>query len=261
MIKVNYIGRLGNNMIQYSLARFLAESKNYKLDTNLTTTGETGVNFMFNLFPSTTISINGDENTSNILKIGYDSKHNYIQHYNLDELLKWDGGIHLNGFFQKHNFMFSYRHIIRDYFKYDSSHLSSSNHDIVIHIRLGDYINLGWFIDPNKIYHMYKNLGFDNCLVITDDIENPYLNLFRNDPKCDIKCGSILQDLHYMITSKNLIISQSTFSWWGAFLGSGINQIFVPYDSSKKTAWLITPNIDDVDLIPNIKNYNKILCS
>ena len=54
-----------------------------------------------------------------------------------------------------------------------------------------------------------------------------------------------------------MIISQSTFSWWGSYLGSE-KDIYVPYDTASNYPWPYEPTDKDIDLIPNQKNYHKI---
>jgi len=258
MIKLNFIGRLGNNMIQYSLARLLAERKGYSMKYDLV--GNTGVDSMFNIFPTTAQAIVGDSIHTNELQVGYGSINNNIQHYDIEQLEHHKGKISLTGFFQKHKLLMDNQATIRSYFKYDTTSLLPCNYDVVIHIRLGDYVQLNHFIHPSKYYKLYKELGFRNALVLTDDKHSEHLHDFNNDSSCKVEQNSIIQDLHYMITSNNIIISQSTFSWWGAYLGDKDN-IYIPYDSVQEYPWKLTPSIDDIDLVPNNSLYKKIICS
>jgi hypothetical protein len=255
MIKVNFIGRLGNNMIQYSIAKFIADKKNEKLCYSVI--GNNSAHLMFQIFPKTNIENFYEDIDKNVKIIGYDNLKNQIQNFNIQELLEYKGDICLNGFFQKKEFFFNNYEIIKDYFKYNFEGLKNSNeYDVVIHLRLGDYVSLNHYIDPNKIYDLYKTLNFKKSLILTDDANSSLLEVFKKDPNCDIQLNSILQDLHYMITSKNIIISQSTFSWWGSYLNPNA-KVYVPY-SDINYPWPIEPNEDDIDLIPNFKNYKKI---
>jgi hypothetical protein len=257
MVHVSFIGRLGNNLIQYSLARFLAESKGYRLTYD--EIGQTGVNSMFELFPNTRVDIRGREVLQNSLVVGYDDIENRIQMYDLDKLLLHDGLIHLRGFFQKHKLFIDHKNTICKYFHYDASSLRSGNdHDVVIHIRLGDYVILNHYIHPSKIHRLYKDLGFKNALVLSEDVTSPLLVDFHNDPTCTIQCNSLIQDLHFLATCSNIIISQSTFSWWGSYFGIE-KKIYIPYDSDLNYPWPLEPQDDEIDLIPNKKNYLKVI--
>ena len=53
-------------------------------------------------------------------------------------------------------------------------------------------------------------------------------------------------DFDLLVQSKNIAISQSSFSWWAAFLGNHDKVIF-PY-KKEGGMWPCTPGIDDVDL-------------
>jgi hypothetical protein len=60
---------------------------------------------------------------------------------------------------------------------------------------------------------------------------------------CDDK-GMI--DFNTLLNSENIIISQSSFSWWAAFLGEHKRVIF-PFCRTKGM-WNVYPKQDDVDL-------------
>jgi len=255
MIKLNFIGRLGNNMIQYAIARFLCEKKAYQLTYE--NIGHTSSSQMFDLFPRTRDNILGKSLLHNKLIIGYDDINNHIQECDINLLLNHNGCIELKGFFQKYNLFFDNEDLVKSYFQYDESNLKTSmEYDVVIHIRLTDYVELNHFIHPEKIYNLYKELNFLKALIITDDPNNELLDCFRNNIYCKIEKNSIIQDLHYMSTSKNIIISQSTFSWWGSYLGNE-KTIYVPY-TNHNYPWPHNPMFNDIDLIPNKPNYIKI---
>lgn len=257
MVHVSFIGRLGNNLIQYSLARFLAEQKGYELLYD--TIGHTNAKEMFSLFPNTRTHIQGVNTLNNPITVGYDGLLDEVQCYDINTLLSHDGCISLKGFFQKHKLLMEHRDAILKYFEYDSTDLKSGQvFDVVIHIRLGDYVKLNHFIQPKKIYQLYKELGFKNALVLSDDIANTLLADFHNDPACTVQCNTPIQDIHYLATCSNVIISQSTFSWWGSYFGVD-KEIYIPYDSNLNYPWPLEPEDIDVDLIPNQKNYHKII--
>ena len=59
MIKVDYLGRLGNNLFQYALGRYLAEEMGYELDAEVLP------------FPETHRKIQGNSYQSPEQKIGF----------------------------------------------------------------------------------------------------------------------------------------------------------------------------------------------
>lgn len=98
-----------------------------------------------------------------------------------------------------------------------------------IHVRRSDYIKLNWDLPVdyyknciNLFKEMYK--GDVSFLIFTDDVGFCSLNF----PGIEI-CN--LQDyIELFIMSKldGFIMSNSTFSWWGVYMG-GIKDVLVPY--------------------------------
>lgn len=117
----------------------------------------------------------------------------------------------------------------------------SQYESVAIHIRLGDYVNIGWCMDVEyystaiktvKEYlkdsskpvmfvvfsedahtskKMLDSLGLDiNCLYVTKDFNLTDIEEFNLMRECD-----------------NFIISNSTFSWWAAYLGEKQKSIVV----------------------------------
>lgn len=132
--------------------------------------------------------------------------------------------------------------------KHDAQFLNSNNrlevlsdNTCVIHIRKGDYLlgknkkifaNLGdkFYIDGLKQH----DKPIDNLIICTDDrnwvksnLFNKLLPLYHNVVmSSDYGCSSWVDDFLLMRFSKNLIMSNSTFSWWAAFLND--NNVYYP---------------------------------
>ena len=90
-----------------------------------------------------------------------------------------------------------------------------------IHVRGTDYINSQeWFL-PKKYYleamgevkKINKDIMF---VVITDDIESANNVL----PELDIISNDMMVDFNLLYLSRYAIISNSTFSWWAAWLSN-----------------------------------------
>jgi len=100
---------------------------------------------------------------------------------------------------------------------------------ISMHVRRGDYVRLGVALD--KSY-------YDLCLTRVDRVEDRPLYIFTNDklwcqssfPNAYIIDEELkdFQEMALMSTAKTLIISNSTFSWWSAFMASQSTQVYAP---------------------------------
>ncbi len=105
------------------------------------------------------------------------------------------------------------------------------NKAAAIHIRRGDYINAKKF-DPQYVLpinyylksmdYMNNTAGVDEFYFFSDDIEwvknnfkSDKYKLFFVDKKISISAGF---DMCLMTRFNNLILSNSTFSWWSAYL-------------------------------------------
>ena len=63
-----------------------------------------------------------------------------------------------------------------------------------------------------------------------------------------------MKDFNFMLNSPNLAISQSSFSWWAAFLGFHKHIIF-PFNEDINW-WPVSPGVDDIDLFFDIDNIS-----
>jgi hypothetical protein len=237
MISVNLKGRLGNQIFQYSVCRIVAYKNNFNF--HIPEIGE----------PSTEgIHI---KNFFDNLNMGVED--GPIRHFIYDDInsQKFNPNIFntpdytkLDGFFQCPLYFDGYENIVRSWFNLtlnDSakSILEKYNTDdfCYIHLRGSDYKwHNHWFLEKeyyqnamNYIKEIKPNMSF---LIITDDI-NDSKNLFPNID-C-ISSDDMKTDFLVLLNSKYNIISNSTFSWWSAWL--------------KEKEIIIAPN--------NWLNYNK----
>lgn len=125
-----------------------------------------------------------------------------------------------------------------------------SNNTVSMHIRRGDYVDLQDYhpIQPIDYYHKsYDNINEDdiNVIVLSNDIEWCKENIhFKNITFIENETNII--DLYIMSLCKHNIISNSSFSWWGAWLNENINKkVIAP------KIWFGYKSIfSDVDIIP-----------
>lgn len=113
---------------------------------------------------------------------------------------------------------------------------------VAIHVRRGDYLNndnMNLFGGVCDKEYFQKAMDF-----ISNNVENPHYYIFSNDPdwvKLNFKFDNFTyvtnnqgkdswKDMYLMSICKHNIISNSTFSWWGAWLNKNINKIVVSPD-------------------------------
>ena len=132
-----------------------------------------------------------------------------------------------------------------------------SDDAFVLHIRKGDYTikkNTKIFADLDVKFYIdalnQLGLPIGKLIICTDDQDwvrkylSPELSIFCNniDMSSSYGCKTWVDDFLLMRFSKNLIMSNSTFSWWAAFLSD--NNVYCPrrwYKSlqftMKRDAW------------------------
>ncbi len=140
--------------------------------------------------------------------------------------------IALNGYFQSEKYFSRYAEQIKTLFKFSIetyqavwnkySRIHGPNTWVSIHVRRGDYLTSGdAYYQLGMDYYNYCISLFPNChfLVFSDDPEWCRENFPKNEYFTIIEGNKDILDLALMRTCKHFICSNSTFSWWGAWLG------------------------------------------
>ncbi len=94
---------------------------------------------------------------------------------------------------------------------------------VSIHVRRGDYVNNPFYVDLSKIDYYEKAMALfpdAEFLVFSDDIEWCKQQFVFDG--CEFSEGqSEEEDLKLMASCKGHIMANSSFSWWGSYLGRG----------------------------------------
>lgn len=251
MIRVELIGGLGNQLFQYSLGRILADEMNCNLYVS-------NVNAITQHFSNATNITDRRDLSGDFLHVGYQSDSKYVQHVNLEEVTKHQGPVSLCGFFQKHWLYFPYREKLKSIFSISNSTVFvPSNNDLVVHVRLGDYVTLNHYLQYETYRSIISNANYEKCYIITDQPNNIIIKQLLELQNINLFHGSVMEDFTFIYNAKQTIISQSTFSWWATFLGKA-EVINVPLHATENGyPWKLFPQNDDIDLIPNLPNYIK----
>ncbi len=173
------------------------------------------------------------------------------------------------GRWQSYKYFEEVEHLIRNDFEFKCSlptdlepliEAIRTTNSISIHIRRTDYVSNSLYasrLGSLPIEYYIKAVKVINSLVndiayfiFSDDIEWCETNLkFISGPTTYVDTTNYPNsneiDLHLMSLCKHHIISNSTFAWWGAWLGK--------FDAGVTVApnkWAISPEYDAIDIIP-----------
>lgn len=204
MIEVEYRDRLGNNLFQYCFGRLLAE----QLGFALTAPPIPG-------FPSTSTDLPGSR---------YDGPEVVVTDENLelDALLRDRSArkIIVRGYFQRAAFYRDYAAVIRQrWLKPATRRLEAmpTPDDIWVHVRRGDYMLWGSALPFSYYENAIMELGGGPVRIVTDDPADPFFWRFRKF-NAVIVPGNEQDDFYRLTCASKLVLSQSSFSWWAAFL-------------------------------------------
>ena len=268
MIYCNLKGGLGNMMFQIAATLSIAKDNNTQA-----------------IFPNLKKHLNylNEEKTHN-------PSLNYADQYHFLNIFKklncWDQNISLkiynfpfhyenlkienpnceiNGFFQSEKYFINNKDYIKYVFTIDEfilNKLQNTYKNVLdcnstsLHIRRGDYLKL-------KNHHPLQNMDyFKNAIELTKQNTEKYV-VFSDDIEW---CKSKFQgnrfifienerdyvELYLMSLCKNNIISNSSFSWWGAWLNSNENRVII----SPKQWFGQYIKENDSDIIP--QNWKRI---
>ena len=220
-------GGLGNQMFQYAAG--VSALKEYPQFTDLR------LDTSFYNAQERKVIVNG------LTGRGYDLDLFNITYNNLEETP--EGETMLQGWFQNIQEFANVENLIRDEFKFKvdfcdatkqvEKEISESEHPVAIHVRRGDYIN-----NPTANAHhgVLDKSYYDHAIGLIDKTySNPHYFIFSEDidwckeninGKGELtivgsECNDVKDSGHLYLMSKceSHILANSSFSWWGAFLG------------------------------------------
>lgn len=236
MIQINFSGRFGNQLFEYATCRSIAERNGYHFKI-----GNINHDTQFNrlLLPYQSNYINN--NISNVL---YSEKLTQDMYNNNDilsnEFYNIKDNTLLFGFFQREEFFdYNYKNVkkwfdvsnIIDMVSYNKLYDKYKDY-CIIHLRGTDFLNIDYYINDidnyyKKSINRIKELDIDiKFVVVTDDYNYAKKNFNNYDI---ISSDDYLIDFYLMNNSKYLILSNSTFSWWGAYLNDVSYKILYPF--------------------------------
>jgi len=201
-----YTGWLGNQMFQYAAMRALGLK--YDIPT---------------FFPNKDPNLNAIFRTtqSSFIEGEYDSYVEPFYHY--QEIPLVSENMVLFGYYQSEKYFKDFEKEIKKEFTFADPNCNPhiAKDKVSIHVRRGDYLNLE---DHHPVCSMeyYKEamevFGDCNFLIFTDDKEWCQQNFKGEEFTFSFEYNP-LHDLELMTYCDHHIIANSSFSWWGAWLG------------------------------------------
>lgn len=279
MVTVAVFGGLGNQMFQYAIGRSLANRLGCRLQLDLRHYDQHRA-FAYGLGNFKIDAVIGTSRTlpprkSNRLKYlrwrYLSNRHRMIREQSLSfdpRVLTLTGSLYLRGYWQSEKYFADIANIIRQDFEnakpatgpnFEMLEQINSNSSIALHVRRGDYVS-----DPkaNKFHGTcppdYYQRGVRR---IVDAIGgNPTVFVFSDDwqwarQNIHTDCEMVFvhhndsfaahEDLRLMSACQHQVISNSTFSWWAAWLNSHTRkQVIAPRQ------WFADPQTRSDDILP-----------
>ena len=233
MVTVKLLGGLGNQMFQLAFAMAL-EHRGYqaRLDKSRLVEG-THREYSLGIFGELTFG-------------PPEGQHVYegAMPFNEEYLKPADGSV-MVGYWQTEKYFKGIEHKIRRAFQLKSEPALRDENTAFVHVRRGDYVNLtGFHGMPSIDYYRaaIDKTGASKVLVFSDD---PAWCL-DNFPEHQVIVGTTkYEDLALMASCKHGVLSNSSFSWWGAWLGETPQSVYVA-----PKQWFTDPNVDARDIAP-----------
>jgi len=244
-IVVKLMGGLGNQMFQLSAAKkvasFLGPETNIVFDTNFLedrTTNCVHRNFDLDVFTKISYDIDNSANQSRgKIMIDDDSAASFMSNLSIrDRVIDSTSDIYLSGYFQNHQYVPSemaeifsiedfYSKAAREFFE---SHFDNST--LMLSVRRGDYASRAdtlafhGFLGETYVKSAIAKFAhheYSNVLIFSDEPDWCKQNLdIPNSVVVDHAYDGpkFIDKFHMMTKFRNMIIPNSTFSWWAAWL-------------------------------------------
>jgi hypothetical protein len=229
-IEINFKGRLGNQMFEYAFGYNL--SKIYNCNLFIKKNHQCILDKFFNI---------------DLKKINTDSKKIYIKEkecykdgYENNYLNLEDNDYLFDGYWQNENYFKEYADDIKKLYIVPKFNIPQD--DLVIHVRRGDYVtkykNTHFYCDENWYQKTISMFNFSQLHIITDDIE--WCTKFFQKYNPIIPNLDEINSIGYISSFSQIIISNSTFGWWGAYLSDTDNvvcpKVWLPFKPCWETA-------------------------
>jgi len=262
MIAVRLEGRLGNQLFQYAFIYAVSKKLNTRFYVDKSVIDFVLPRYFtvktdqFDLLDRYIFSIKGFKNvfTYHLKRLFYNKLHliihlkkqNYQQLY-LDPqtvLSCLENNVYYQGYFQSPLYFFGYEGYIRNAFSIRAAYRTAFakkyaalyvQYEVVcVHIRRTDYLNLANLnlgdddlsLPLNYYQKAISSVEGENIhFVFIGDDRQYIIENFKDITNKTITNESEIIDFQHLLNAEKCIISNSTFSWWGAWLNNKPNKI------------------------------------
>jgi hypothetical protein len=262
MISSALIGRLGNSMFQVAHSIGYARKYGYQWAAQEQPhNNESAIHRVFPDLPKTNergLRINEHPNADCIVH----GTHYDLCHFDYHAIPDSGANVYFSGFWQSYKYFEHCKEEVKEVFKLP--HVEGYEDYVSCHVRRGDYVQHAGSFPPITMDYIMKADYYINkqqpdgtdkplkMIVFSDDIQWCKENMGRGKRIEYSEGRDELGDMSLMASCGHHIIANSSFSWWGAYLGHNPNRIVIS-PSCKRGNWFgLESGIkkDVVDLLP-----------
>jgi len=272
MIKLHhYYGRLGNRMTQYASMYALARRTGYRLSVpsidEFPLTNSPVGSVAYSNDGDVYVIPSKDGNHVDYSKLDLDPKRTIARESYWENIYNFHSyGAELRNIFRQPTFELAAYKMWNigdgDFLPIHIEHISEG--DLVISLRLGDFLRpLKKTNSPHRLLlHDYFKIVLANCkyerlFITSDEPFHPFVNEFKQYDPILVTNQSPLSTMSLVTRFNKIAISQSTYSWWCAYL-SDAAEIYFPIP--KTGPWSIATqwSTPDLYLRPHSNAYNYV---
>jgi len=244
VVEVKYCGQIGNQLFQYCLGRIIAERLGFELFAP-----------PIPGFPGTFEKVSG----ANYRKMQTATYRG--QTIDMTSILadKSPRHIILEGYFQRYEYFQEHETVIKKVWLKlpDDSIPLQPVEDVLVHVRRGDYLTkYYWALLPFSFYtRLLDSMMPATVRIVTDSPDDPFVRRLAQRYVAPVTSGDPLTDFALLASSRNIILSQSTYAWWAGYLSSAAR---VYYPIPITGYWSLHSEIDLRVLDPR---YEYVRCT
>ncbi len=285
MVIVHLMGGLGNQLFQYAAGRELSSrlQAELKLETSGYDKGKTTRTYMLRHFRIQEKKASKDEirlfkRHSRLNRfferLGLKETYSLLKEHpvpnRMPQFFSIQGHVLLRGFWQSETYFEHVSPLVRQELTLREPPVDTKNtamlkqiadtQSVAIHFRRGDYVS-----DRNiqKFHGTCSETYYRNAIaLIQSNVDHPFFFVFSDEPDwvaehvkldvphcivCHNSSDEAHKDLHLMRHCRHFIVANSSFSWWGAWLGDDEHKIVI---APKRWFQRIPDDADDSHIIP-----------